>query len=135
MTRVIVGLSFSFFNAGYNTLTSIYPGEVFPTEVRGIGTGFAAAVSRIGAGMGTFLLHRLCRCCALTMLAPKPRARAQAKPPRYCGKRYLRHEAVNLHSYLSVALADGGLHCERAEVGGSAKRIRQLTLALSASQF
>lgn len=49
-------LIFSFFNAGYNTLTGIYPGEVFPTEVRGIGTGFAAAVSRVGAGVGTFLL-------------------------------------------------------------------------------
>lgn len=49
-------LVFSFFNAGYNTLTSIYPGEVFPTEIRGIGTGFAAAVSRVGAGVATFLL-------------------------------------------------------------------------------
>lgn len=41
-------LAFSFFNAGYNTLTGIYPAEVFPTEVRGVGTGFAAAVSRGG---------------------------------------------------------------------------------------
>jgi putative MFS transporter len=49
-------LAFSFFNAGYNTLTGIYPGEVFPTEIRGLGTGFATAVSRIGAGAGTFLL-------------------------------------------------------------------------------
>lgn len=49
-------LVFSFFNAGYSTLTGIYPAEVFPTEVRGVGTGFAAAVSRIGAGLGTFLL-------------------------------------------------------------------------------
>jgi MFS transporter, putative metabolite transport protein len=49
-------LAFSFFNAMYNTLTGVYPGEVFPTEIRGIGTGFAAAVSRIGAGIGTFLL-------------------------------------------------------------------------------
>jgi MFS transporter, putative metabolite transport protein len=49
-------LAFSFFNAGYNTLTGIYPGEVFPTEIRGIGTGFATAVSRLGAGAGTFLL-------------------------------------------------------------------------------
>ena len=49
-------LLFSFFNAGYNTLTGIYPGEVFPTEIRGIGTGFATAVSRVGAGAGTFLL-------------------------------------------------------------------------------
>ncbi|MCA4134135.1 MFS transporter [Arthrobacter sp. M4] len=49
-------LAFSFFNAMYNTLTGIYPAEVFPTEIRGIGTGFAAAVSRVGAGLGTFLL-------------------------------------------------------------------------------
>ncbi|MFE4541112.1 hypothetical protein [Arthrobacter sp. NPDC056727] len=35
----------------YKTLTGIYPGEVFPTEIRGIGTGFAAAVSRVGAGI------------------------------------------------------------------------------------
>ena len=49
-------LVFSFFNAMYNTLTGIYPGEVFPTEIRGIGTGFAAAVSRLGAAAGTFLL-------------------------------------------------------------------------------
>jgi MFS transporter, putative metabolite transport protein len=49
-------LVFSFFNAMYNTLTGIYPGEVFPTEIRGIGTGFAAAFSRVGAGLATFLL-------------------------------------------------------------------------------
>jgi MFS transporter, putative metabolite transport protein len=49
-------LVFSFFNAMYNTLTGIYPGEVFPTEIRGIGTGFATAFSRIGAGLATFLL-------------------------------------------------------------------------------
>ena len=55
---VVLGLflAFSFFNAGCGTLTCIYPGEVFPTEIRGIGTGFAAAFSRIGAGLGTFLL-------------------------------------------------------------------------------
>jgi MFS transporter, putative metabolite transport protein len=55
---VVLGLFlvFSFLNAMNGTLTSIYPGEVFPTEVRGVGTGFAAAISRIGAGLGTFLL-------------------------------------------------------------------------------
>jgi putative MFS transporter len=55
---VVLGLflAFSFFNAGCGTLTCIYPGEVFPTEIRGIGTGFAAAFSRIGAGLGTFLM-------------------------------------------------------------------------------
>lgn len=57
-SAVVLGLFlvFSFLNAMNGTLTSIYPGEVFPTEVRGVGTGFAAAVSRVGAGMGTFLL-------------------------------------------------------------------------------
>ncbi|MFC7596527.1 MFS transporter [Terrabacter sp. GCM10028922] len=53
---LVLFLLFSFFNAIYTTLTGIYPTEVFPTEIRGIGTGFAAAVSRIGAGLGTFLL-------------------------------------------------------------------------------
>ena len=55
---IVLGLFliFSFFNAMYNTLTGIYPGEVFPTEIRGMGTGFAAAVSRLGAAAGTFLL-------------------------------------------------------------------------------
>ena len=49
-------LIFSFLNAMNGVLTSVYPGEVFPTEVRGVGTGFAAAISRVGAALGTFLL-------------------------------------------------------------------------------
>ena len=55
---VVLGLFlvFSFLNAMNGALTSIYPGGVSPTEIRGLGTGFAAAVSRIGAGLGTFLL-------------------------------------------------------------------------------
>jgi MFS transporter, putative metabolite transport protein len=53
---LILFLTFSFFNAIYPTLTGIYPTELFPTEIRGLGTGFGAAVSRIGAGLGTFLL-------------------------------------------------------------------------------
>ncbi|WP_199179578.1 MFS transporter [Mycolicibacterium goodii] len=49
-------LVFSFFNAMYTTLTGVYPAEVLPTEIRGIGTGFATSVSRIGAAIGTFLM-------------------------------------------------------------------------------
>ena len=49
-------LLFAFLNAINGALTSIYPGEVFPTEVRGVGTGFAAAISRLGAATGTFLM-------------------------------------------------------------------------------
>lgn len=53
---LVLFLIFSFVNAMNGVLTSVYPGEVFPTEVRGIGTGFAAAISRLGAATGTFLL-------------------------------------------------------------------------------
>lgn len=49
-------LVFAFFNAMYTALTGVYPGEIFPTEVRGLGIGFATAFSRVGAGLGTFLL-------------------------------------------------------------------------------
>lgn len=49
-------LVFSFFNAMAATLTVVYPGEIFPTEIRGAGVGFATAASRIGAAAGTFLL-------------------------------------------------------------------------------
>ncbi|MDQ0617082.1 MFS family permease [Arthrobacter globiformis] len=31
---LVLFLVFSFFNAGYNTLTNVYPGEVLPTEIR-----------------------------------------------------------------------------------------------------
>jgi putative MFS transporter len=53
---LILFLVFSFFNAMYTALTGVYPSEVLPTEIRGIGTGFATAFSRVGAGIGTFLM-------------------------------------------------------------------------------
>jgi len=37
-------------------MTQVYPAEVFPGHLRGIGMGFAAAFSRIGAALGTFAL-------------------------------------------------------------------------------
>ncbi|MFM2371275.1 MAG: hypothetical protein RIS85_997 [Pseudomonadota bacterium] len=49
-------LIFAFANAIGNCLTGVYPAEVFPTEVRGTGVGFATAISRIGAAAGTFFL-------------------------------------------------------------------------------
>ncbi|MEU6129897.1 MFS transporter [Saccharopolyspora sp. NPDC047091] len=48
-------LVFAFANAMCTGLTGVYPGEVLPTELRGLGTGFATAVSRVGAAIGTFL--------------------------------------------------------------------------------
>lgn len=59
MIAVACVLVFSFAIAISNTLTSIYPPEVFPTEMRGTGVGFAAAVSRVGAAAGTFFLPAL----------------------------------------------------------------------------
>ncbi|NNN30767.1 MFS transporter [Streptomyces sp. S3(2020)] len=57
-TPVIVGgfLFFIFLNAASSALTAIYPLEVFPTSLRTTGVGFATAMSRIGAAIGTFLL-------------------------------------------------------------------------------
>lgn len=49
-------LIFSFVNAINGTVVDVYPGEVFPTEIRGAGVGFATAVSRVGAAAGTFLM-------------------------------------------------------------------------------
>ena len=53
---LVLFLAFSFFNAGYTTMTQVYPAEVFPGHLRGIGMGFSAAFSRIGAALGTFAL-------------------------------------------------------------------------------
>lgn len=37
-------------------LESVYPSEIFPTEIRASGTGLAAGVSRVGAAISTFVL-------------------------------------------------------------------------------
>ncbi len=47
---------FAFVIAAAADLESVYPSEIFPTEVRASGVGMAAAISRIGAAIGTFLL-------------------------------------------------------------------------------
>jgi putative MFS transporter len=49
-------VAFAFFNAISGDLTGVYPAEIFPSELRGSGVGFSAAMSRIGAAGGTFLL-------------------------------------------------------------------------------
>jgi MFS transporter, putative metabolite transport protein len=40
-------------------LSTVYPGELFPTHVRATGVGLAAAISRLGSVVGTFLLPHL----------------------------------------------------------------------------
>ncbi|WP_157635700.1 MFS transporter [Nostocoides japonicum] len=56
MIVLVLFFGYSFVNGVGGTLTGIFPGEMFPTEIRGVGTGFAAAISRVGAAAGTFLL-------------------------------------------------------------------------------
>lgn len=54
---IVVGfLFFIFLNAASSALTAVYPLEVFPTSLRATGVGFATAMSRVGAAIGTFLL-------------------------------------------------------------------------------
>lgn len=53
---LVLFLIFSAMNGIGGMITSVYPGEVFPVEIRGLGTGFSAAISRIGAASGTFIL-------------------------------------------------------------------------------
>jgi len=49
-------MSFNFMtNLGPNAQTYLLAGEVFPTRVRGLGAGFAAAFAKIGAVMTAFL--------------------------------------------------------------------------------
>ncbi|MBB3809934.1 MFS transporter [Pseudochelatococcus contaminans] len=47
---------FAFSHAAGSTLQMLYPSEIFPTEIRATGVGFAAGMSRLGAAAGTFLL-------------------------------------------------------------------------------
>jgi putative MFS transporter len=49
-------VAFAFFNALAADMCGVYPNELFPTDLRTTGVGVAAAASRIGAAIGTFLL-------------------------------------------------------------------------------
>ncbi|MEV5877359.1 MFS transporter [Streptomyces sp. NPDC052101] len=54
---VVAGfLFFILLNGASSTLTAVYPLEVFPTSMGTMGVGFAAAMSRGGAAIGTLLL-------------------------------------------------------------------------------
>lgn len=56
---LLVGVAFALFNtsmnAGPNATTFALPAEVFPSEVRAAGHGFAAACAKLGAAVGVFL--------------------------------------------------------------------------------
>jgi MFS family permease len=54
---VVLGFALfnTFMNAGPNATTYALPAEVFPSEVRAAGHGFAAASAKLGAALGVFL--------------------------------------------------------------------------------
>ncbi len=56
LALVFVGFAlFNFFqNAGPNATTYALPAEVFPSDVRSAGHGFAAGMAKLGAAVGTF---------------------------------------------------------------------------------
>ncbi|MFW0884309.1 MFS transporter [Candidatus Acidulodesulfobacterium sp. H_13] len=55
MFVLIFGMSYVFTEFGPNTTTFIYPSEVFPTPIRGLGDGISAGTGKIGAFIGTLL--------------------------------------------------------------------------------
>jgi MFS family permease len=55
-------------NAGPNSTTFLLSGEVFPTSIRASGAGFAAAVAKAGAVLGTFALPILQKQLGISLL-------------------------------------------------------------------
>jgi MFS family permease len=57
LALVVLGFALfnTFMNAGPNATTYAIPAEVFPSEVRAAGHGFAAGCAKLGAALGVFL--------------------------------------------------------------------------------
>lgn len=53
---LIFGLSFFFVNFGPNTTTFLIPSEIYPTSIRARAHGISAAVGKLGAFAGAFIL-------------------------------------------------------------------------------
>lgn len=47
---------YALFIGGAQVLQLVYPNEIFPTEIRSIGVGVGASLSRIGAAVGTWVV-------------------------------------------------------------------------------
>lgn len=56
---LLFGLSFFFVNFGPNTTTFLIPSEIYPTAIRARAHGISAAVGKIGAFLGAFILPGL----------------------------------------------------------------------------
>jgi MFS transporter, PHS family, inorganic phosphate transporter len=56
---LIFGMSYFFVEFGPNTTTFVLPSELFPTNMRTTGHGFAAGIGKLGAFVGVFLVPQL----------------------------------------------------------------------------
>ena len=52
----LFGVSFFFVNFGPNTTTFLIPSEIYPTSIRARAHGISAAVGKLGAFVGAFLV-------------------------------------------------------------------------------
>ena len=52
---LVFGMSYIFTEFGPNVTTFVYPAEVFPTPIRGLGDGISAGSGKFGAFLGTLL--------------------------------------------------------------------------------
>jgi len=52
---IVFGMSYIFTEFGPNVTTFVYPSEVFPTPIRGLGDGISAGTGKFGAFLGTLL--------------------------------------------------------------------------------
>ncbi len=55
----LFGISYFFIEFGPNVTTFVYPGEVFPTAIRGMGDGISAGGGKIGAFLGALVVPTL----------------------------------------------------------------------------
>lgn len=53
---ILFGVSFFFVNFGPNTTTFLIPAEIYPTNIRARAHGISAAVGKVGACVGAFIL-------------------------------------------------------------------------------
>jgi MFS family permease len=56
---IVYGVSYFFIEFGPNSTTFVFPAEVFPVTVRGLGFGLSASAGKLGAAVAAFLFPLL----------------------------------------------------------------------------
>lgn len=62
---ILFGVSFFFVNFGPNTTTFLIPSEIYPTSIRARAHGISAAVGKLGAFAGAFLVPFILKKCGV----------------------------------------------------------------------